>query len=349
MPILSKLLTRFYSELLDLKWWLLSVFAAIFFTVSWVLFRLAGETDITESVTTFVYFAATTASTVGYGDMSPQTQSGRMIAAFWFFPGSLLIFSAALGRLAGGMVERIRRMADGFGSYETLQGATVIVGYNRDHTPVMIENLIAGKDGDQDIVLLTRSSEGDLPEGIKLVKSDRLDALSSLKRAAIKNAAKVMVYASSDAETFNTCLAIRELNETLHIAAFFEDRDTARRAAKLAGLEAIVSNASEALVRAAQDPGAGQVLMALSAANVGATIYSATVSGDVEVSALRSGLYSSDATLISVCQNHGEDFEFAPFPPKLKAGGTFYYLCQERLSAQQISGKIEGADVSITV
>ncbi|WP_299292561.1 ion channel [uncultured Tateyamaria sp.] len=334
---------------MDLKWWLLSVFAAMFFVVSWVFFRLAGEAEITESLATYVYFAATTASTVGYGDMSPQTQMGRMIAAFWFFPGSLLIFSAALGRLAGGMVERIRRMADGFGSYETLHHATVIVGYNRDHTPVMIENLIAGQDGDKDIVLLTSSTEGDLPEGVKLVKSDRLDALSSLKRAAIPNAEKVMVYANSDAETFNTCLAIRELNETLHIAAFFEDRDTARRAAKLAGLEAIVSNASEALVRAAQDPGAGQVLMAMSAANVGATVYSATVGANVEVASLRAALYASEATLISLRQSSGDEFEFAPFPSQLMAGGTFYYLCQERLSAGQISDKIEGADVSITV
>jgi len=349
VPILTKILSRFYNELLDLKWWLLCVLAATFFVISWSFFRLAGELEITESLTTYIYFAATTASTVGYGDMSPQTQTGRMIAAFWFFPGSLLVFSAVLGRLAGGMVERIRRMADGFGSFENLQGATVIVGYSRDHTPVMIENLIAGRDGDKDIVLLTKTTEGDLPEGVKLVKSDRLDALSSLKRAAIQNADKVMVYASSDAETFNTCLAIRELNETLHIAAFFEDRDTARRAANLAGLEAIVSNASEALVRAAQDPGAGQVLMALSAASVGATIYSAKVSAELEISELRAALYACDATLISVCQMQGQDFEFAPFPPKLSAGGTFYYLCQERLTPQQITTKIEGADVSITV
>jgi len=349
VPILRKIIARFYRELVDLKWWLLCFFAAFFFVVSWILFRLAGEVEITESLTTYIYFAATTASTVGYGDMSPQTQAGRIIAAFWFFPGSLLIFSAVLGRLAGGMVERIRRMADGFGSYETLHGATVIVGYNRDHTPVMIENLIAGQDGDKDIVLLTKSTESDLPEGVKLVKSDRLDALASLKRAAIQNAEKVMVYTSSDAETFNTCLAIRELNADLHIAAFFEDRDTARRASKLAGLEAIVSNASEALVRAAQDPGAGEVLMAMSSTHVGATIYSAKVGADIAVTALRAALYASSATLISVCQKAGEEFEFAPFPDNLKSGGAFYYLCRERLSAQQIKSKIEGPDVPITV
>ncbi len=349
MPILTKIVSRIYSELLELKWWLLSLFTGAFFAASWLFFRLAGETEITENLTTYIYFAATTASTVGYGDMSPQTQAGRLIAAFWFFPGALLVFSAFLGRLAGSMVERIRRMADGLGSYDKLKGATVIVGYHRDHTPVMIENLIAGQDGDKDIVLLTTNSDVDLPEGIKLVKSDRLDALSSLKRAAISDAKKVMVYAGSDAETFNTCLAIRELNETLHIAAFFEDRDTARRATKLAGLEAIVSNASEALVRAAQDPGAGKVLKALSAAKVGATIYSATVNEQTDTSTLKVALDALAATLVCVSQESGEEFEFAPFPPLLQEGSAFFYLCRKRLTAQQLADGFGGSHVSITV
>ena len=276
---------------------------------------------------TYVYFAGTTASTVGYGDLYPQTEAGRLIAAFWFFPGALIVFSAILGRLAGDIVERIRRMADGYGSFETLGGATVIVGYNPDYTPVMIKNLIAGKDGDDKIVLLTKSSEAYFPDGIKLVKSDRLDALASLRRAAIVHAEKVMVYAGSDAETFNTCLAIRELNEDLHIAAYFEDRDTARRAAKIAGLEAIVSNASEALVRAAQDPGAGRVLMALSEARVGATIYSVRPQEQLSVADMRSALYAQDATLVAVAQPGQDGFTFAPFPEHVQAGGAFYYIC----------------------
>ena len=82
VPILTRIISRIYSELLDLKWWLLSLFTAAFFAISWILFRFAGETEITESLTTYIYFAATTASTVGYGDMSPQTQAGRLIAAF---------------------------------------------------------------------------------------------------------------------------------------------------------------------------------------------------------------------------------------------------------------------------
>lgn len=335
--------------MLELKVWLLVLFFLVFFLISWGLFWLAGETDLTGNIVTFIYFAATTASTVGYGDFSPQTQAGRLVAAFWFFPGALLIFSAALGRLAGGMIERIRRMADGYGNYEKVKGATVIVGYQRDQTPLIVENLIAGQDGDDKIILLTKDAEPEIPDGIYLVRSDRLDALNSLRRAAIPYAEKALVHTGSDAETFNTCIAIRELNETLHVAAFFEDRDTARRAEKIARVETVVSNASEALVRAAQDPGAGQILMALAAANVGATIYSAKVGSEVGTADLNAAITQCDATLIAISQPENPDYAFRPFPERLSAQGTFYYLAAHRLSAERVSQAMDDTNVQILV
>jgi voltage-gated potassium channel len=347
--IVYKLFFKFYREVLELKLWLMAAMAAVFFVVSWFFFRLAGEIELTSSIVDFIYFAATTASTVGYGDISPQTKAGRLVAAFWFFPGSLLIFSAVLGRLAGVMVERIRRMADGYGNYESMTGATVIVGYHRDQTPLMVDNLIAGHDGDDKIILLAKDAIGDIPKNLYLVKSDRLDALSSLRRAGIPQAQKAIVYADSDAETFNTCLAIRELNEELHIAAYFEDRDTARRAGKIAGIEPVVSNACESLVRAAQDPGSGKILMALSAADVGATIYSAIVGNEVKITNLDTAIRQTDATLIAISQPNDPDVYFRPFPDTLAASGVFYYLAEVRLSASQLSDGLEGDDVSIIV
>lgn len=334
---------------MELKLWLLCCMAAVFFVISWFLFRLAGEVELTGSIVDFIYFAATTASTVGYGDISPQTKAGRLVASFWFFPGSLIIFSAVLGRLAGVMVERIRRMADGYGNYESMVNATVIVGYHRDKTPLMVENLIAGHDGDDKIILLTKETVGEIPENTYLVKSERLDALSSLRRAGIPQAQKAIVYTGSDAETFNTCLAIRELNEDLHIAAYFEDRDTARRAGKIAGIEPVVSNACESLVRAAQDPGAGKILMALSAADVGATIYSATVAADLDVAKLDAAVLATDSTLIAVSQPNDPEVLFRPFPQTLAASGVFYYLADARLTAAQLSTGLEGTNVSILV
>ncbi|CTQ44488.1 ion channel [Roseibium aggregatum] len=351
MPILQLIISRLYQHVLELKLWLLATLICAYMVISWILFFLAGETGLTGNPLTFIYFAATTASTVGYGDLSPSTEAGRMVAAFWFFPGALLIFSAVLGRLTGVLVEGVRRMADGNGNYERVQNATVIVGYHRDKTPLMVENLVAGQDGDDKIILLADSKNVEVPEGVRLIRAERMDALQSLRRAAIPGAQKVLVYAGSDAETFNTCLAIRELNETVHIAAYFEDRDTARRAGNLAQIEPVVSNACEALVRAAQDPGAGQILMALSTAGLGATIYSAIVQsgGGTETDKLEQALSGAEGTLIAVSQPDDPGFLFRPFPKTLKTGGSIYYLANKRLAAGEITSGLGGADVRITV
>jgi voltage-gated potassium channel len=351
VPLLQPIISRLYQHVLELKLWLLGSLICGYLAISWILFLLAGEVGLTDNPLTFIYFAATTASTVGYGDLSPETEAGRMVAAFWFFPGALLIFSAVLGRLTGMLVEGVRRMADGNGNYERVQNATVIVGYHPDKTPLIVKNLIAGNDGDDKIILLTISSNVEVPEGVRLIRAERLDALQSLRRAAVTGAQKVLVYASTDAETFNACLAIRELNETVHIAAYFEDRDTARRAGKLAKIESVISNASEALVRAAQDPGSGQILMALSTAGFGATIYSATVEADVATgtAALDQALRNSESTLIAISQPEEDDFLFRPFSEALKPGGVIYYLSTKRLSAIEISSGLEGANVRISV
>lgn len=351
MPVLQIIIHRLYQHVLELKLWLLFALIGAYLVISWVLFHLAGETGLTSSLITYVYFAATTASTVGYGDLSPETEAGRLVAAVWFFPGALLIFSAVLGRLAGALVEGVRRMADGNGSFERLQNATVIVGYHRENTPLMVDNLISGQDGDEKIVLLANSKDVEVPDGVRFVRADRLDSIHSLKRAAISGAQKVLVYAGSDAETFNTCLAIRELNEKVHVAAYFEDRDTAARAGRLAKVEPVVSSACESLVRAAQDPGAGQVLMALSTAGKGATVYSAIVHSGNPISpgSLEQSISRHDGTLIAVSQPDNEDLHFKPFPGALQSGGLVYYLANKRLSPEEISTGLEGENVRVTV
>ena len=86
MPILQLIISRLYQHVLELKLWLLATLICAYMVISWILFFLAGETGLTGNPLTFIYFAATTASTVGYGDLSPSTEAGRMVAAFWFFP-----------------------------------------------------------------------------------------------------------------------------------------------------------------------------------------------------------------------------------------------------------------------
>ena len=65
--------------------------------ISWLSLYLVGETDLTSSFTTFAYYLVVTASTVGYGDLSPTSVAGRWIVILFVIPGGLSLFSALLG------------------------------------------------------------------------------------------------------------------------------------------------------------------------------------------------------------------------------------------------------------
>ncbi|AEV38698.1 potassium channel related protein [Pseudovibrio sp. FO-BEG1] len=349
MPVIQRIYSKFYEHLVELRLWVLFSLICAYLLISWLLFFWAGETDLVTDPVVFLYFASTTASTVGYGDLSPATEAGRLISAIWFVPGALLIFTAVLSKLTSSLVQGVRRMVDGRGNFKSLTGATVIIGYHSDRTERMITDLIAGRDNDTKIVLLATSADITVPEGVRYVRGDRLDTLETLKRAAVEYAEKIIVYTESDAETFNTCLAIRELSSDVHVAAYFGDRDTARRATKLAHVEAVVSSATETLVRAAQDPGASRVIMALSSATHNATIYSGILEGahgylttDVEQQ-----LLSVDAVLLAVGQNRADDVSFKPFPHDLGGGTTVYYVAQQRLEPETWSRLMEKLDAEV--
>ncbi|MGH0003702.1 NAD-binding protein [Pseudovibrio ascidiaceicola] len=226
-------------------------------------------------------------------------------------------------------------MIDGRGSFKSLCCATVIIGYHSDRTEHMITDLIAGQDNDTTIVLLATSADVIVPEGVRFVRADRLDTLETLKRAAVEHAEKVIVYTDSDAETFNTCLAIRELSPNVHVAAYFGDRDTAHRATKLAHVEAVVSRATETLVRAAQDPGASRVIMALSSATHNATVYSGILEGSCahQTADIEHLLSAKDAVLLAISQEGDDDAVFKPFPQTIPSGTTLYYVAKKRFES----------------
>lgn len=336
----SRLFALMYQRVIELRGWVLALMVAVYSIASWIMFHLAGETGLVGNWVDFVYFAATTASTVGYGDISPATPAGRLIAAFWFFPGALLIFTAVLSKLTSFLIEGVRRMADGLGSYEAIAGATVIIGYHAERTTRMVNDMIAGDSQSDKIVLMARQKDARVPKKVQFVHSERLDTHEALARAATANAAKVLVYADSDAETFNICLAVREINPTVHVAAYFNDRSTALRAEKFAKVDTIVSTSTEMLVRAAQDPGSGAVLMALSSATNKSTIYSAALSArdGTRSQHLGDAIWKHGATMVAIGSTDGDGPKFAPFPEVLPLGTVVYYIAATRFDPAEWLG-----------
>lgn len=72
-------------------------------TITWLLERKKNPKNFNPSpvkgIASGIWWAAVTMTTVGYGDMTPKTLGGRMIALFWMF-SSLLLVSAIIAGVA---------------------------------------------------------------------------------------------------------------------------------------------------------------------------------------------------------------------------------------------------------
>ena len=72
-------------------------------TVTWLLERKKNPKNFNPSpvkgIASGIWWAAVTMTTVGYGDMTPKTLGGRLIALFWMF-SSLLLVSAIIAGVA---------------------------------------------------------------------------------------------------------------------------------------------------------------------------------------------------------------------------------------------------------
>ena len=72
-------------------------------TITWLLERKKNPKNFNpnpvKGIASGIWWAAVTMTTVGYGDMTPKTLGGRMIALFWMF-SSLLLVSAIIAGVA---------------------------------------------------------------------------------------------------------------------------------------------------------------------------------------------------------------------------------------------------------
>lgn len=102
---LTVLLRRLYLAASELHPGILAALLLLHMVASYWALRSAGEADLGAPIA-FVYWYATTASTVGYGDLSPKGDAGRLVAAFWVMPGAIALFTTAIARAFAGLSQR---------------------------------------------------------------------------------------------------------------------------------------------------------------------------------------------------------------------------------------------------
>lgn len=190
------------------------------------------------------YFTLVTASTVGYGDVTPRPES----ATAKLFAMSVLVvgtasFAVALGTLFAPAIEArfqraLGRMTDS--ELELLEDHLLILGHG-DLTDVILEEL----DADINYLVVTADAEWArtvADRDVDVFVAEPSDE-ATLERANLDAAAAVVVATDDDGEDALTVLTVRQLRPDVRIIATATNRENVPKLRR-AGADTVISPAS---------------------------------------------------------------------------------------------------------
>ncbi|MFT4789509.1 MAG: voltage-gated potassium channel, partial [Paraglaciecola sp.] len=96
LPRIRKILVKYFAEM---RWYTILVGMGLYSVICWLMMIVAGEEALTHP-TDFIYWLVVTASTVGYGDLSPVTTMGKYFVSLFVIPVGLSFFALIIGRAA---------------------------------------------------------------------------------------------------------------------------------------------------------------------------------------------------------------------------------------------------------
>lgn len=340
MPVFRSLWQRVYVAIATLSWW---VFVACFLAhaiACYVGYALAGEAKLTDDPVDFIYYYMTTATTVGYGDLSPGTRAGRLIGALLMLPGSIVLFTAFLGKAITTMSGYWRRRLQGLGDFSERRGHTLIVGWQGARTKQLVDGLAHDHRGERPVLLATGLAENPLPGEVDFVLAQSVADLGSFARAGAEGAATLVVRGVDDDETLAATLAAAAVAGQAHIVVHFQDEGAAQLIRRqFPEIEVVTSMAAGLLARAAKDPGASRLAALMFAGNTADTAFSmklpAGCGAIVYYDAFCGLKRQHGLTLIGIGDDGHVDLNCAA-DKALEPGDTLYYIADHRWSANEV-------------
>jgi len=205
-------------------------------------YALRETIDGVDTLVDALYFTIVTASTVGYGDITPETQQARLFAMSLVVIGTAS-FALALGSVLGPAIEK--RFSRALGTmtdrqYDLLEGHVVVLGYG-DLTEPLVEELAASTE----FVVVTPDADRAAhlrQHGVEALTADPSDE-DPLHEVGIGHARAAIAATNDDAEDAFAILTARELNPDLRIVAAATMRENVEKLRR-AGADVVISPAA---------------------------------------------------------------------------------------------------------
>ncbi|MCY7294482.1 potassium channel family protein [Alteromonas sp. a30] len=256
--MLQKIKELLLRQFLEMKWSTTLIVLLTYCVISWGLLALAGETAF-SNIHEFFYWIIVTASTVGYGDISPSTQAGKWIVSLFVIPVGLSLFALIIGRAASWTSDQWRKGVRGLKNLN-VSNHILVIGWNGQRTIQLLHLLLREQkdiEEHRDVVLCVKADiENPMPGKIDFVKVNSFSEDEDMNRCCVADAAVIIIDNPQDDLTMTTSLYVNSRNPDSHLLAYFDD-DNLVRLLQLhcPNAECMPSVSVEMLAKSAFDPG----------------------------------------------------------------------------------------------
>nr|WP_086938497.1 ion channel [Thaumasiovibrio occultus] len=325
------------QQLVNLTGRSLAILFAAYAAFAWLCYWAAGEEAIYASATDFIYFLIVTTSTVGYGDMSPETVAGKWVTLLYVIPAGLGLFAIVIGQLAGFAASIWRAGITGKRGVN-VKDHIVILGWNGQRTLDLIRMIQHGKEPSQSIVLCVRPEmENPLPSEIGFVRTETFTNPATAEKLNLRHAKTILVDNPEDDITLSATLYCSGLNTNAHILAYFHDEALVGLAKQhCPNVECIPSVSAEMMAKAAIDPGSSSLHHELLSTDKGMTQYALQYPTDLDGCLVRDlfDKFKSDynATIIGLINPNGPTQLNPTLETQVESGARLFYIADDRIT-----------------
>ncbi len=204
-----------------------------------------------------LYWAITTATTVGYGDVTPHNTAGRIVASVTMLT-TIPLFASAFALFAGAVASTHLRRLLGVERAEMAEDEVVVLGMHPSVPVITAELVRIGRA----VTVVTTAGRSSLPDDVRVFDADPTSE-HGVGRAHPERAGQVLIAGADEAQVLVTAVLVHQLAPKTPTVAIASTPAVRRALAEL-GVGAAIS-ADELLAhtvaKSLEAPHAGELLL----------------------------------------------------------------------------------------